>query len=104
MYGFRRNSNDKVLITATIFSALYGLLLVSSATKSIGSKSLIIVQCAAILIGIVAMVFLSKTDYSLFLELSTVIFGGYVFLLVLVLLIGTGRNETGPMGWISMAL
>ncbi len=102
MYGLRRNSNDKILTAAAIVSALYGLLLVSSATKSIGSKSLIIVQCAAIIIGLGVMVFLSKTDYSLFLELSTVIFGVYVFLLILVLLIGTGRDETGTMGWISL--
>lgn len=102
MYGLRRNSNDKILITSTVASALYGLLLVTSATKSIGSKSLIVVQCAAIIIGLLVMAFLSKTDYSLFLELSSIIFGGYVFLLVLVLIIGTGRNETGTMGWISL--
>ncbi|MBO5454106.1 MAG: rod shape-determining protein RodA [Clostridia bacterium] len=102
MYGYRRNSNDKILIFAAIIAALYGLLLVSSATRSLGSKSLIIVQCAAIVIGLGVMVFLTKTDYSLFLELSSVVFGIYVFLLIIVLVIGTGRSETGTMGWISL--
>ena len=102
MYGLRRNSNDKILTVAAILAAAYGLLLVSSATRSNGTKSLMIVQCVAIAIGLVLMVFLVKTDYSIFLELSSIVFGLYVFLLIVVLFIGIGRSQTGTMGWISL--
>lgn len=102
MYSGRRNLSDKTLIGATIISALYGLLLITSATRSTGSKTNIIIQIAAIVMGIALMIFISRIDYSLFLDLTMIIFGVYVFFLLIVLLIGIGRSETGTMGWISL--
>lgn len=102
MYSGRRILSDRALVVSTIISALYGLLLITSATRSTGSKSNVIVQGFAIVLGIVLMVMISRIDYSLFLELNTIIFGIYVFFLLIVLLIGVGRSETGTMGWISL--
>lgn len=94
--------NDKWLQLCTIISALYGLLLVSSAVKSSGSISTIIVQSAAICIGLVAMFILSRLDYAYLTELNKVIMAGYIFLLILVLVIGIGKEDTGTTGWISL--
>ena len=94
--------NDRWLQICTIISALYGLLLVSSAVKSTESWSSIIVQAAAICIGLGLMFILSRIDYAYLTELNKVIMAGYVFLLILVLIIGIGKEDTGTTGWISL--
>ena len=94
--------NDTYLNIAVIVSALYGLLLVSSAVRSSGSWSNIIVQTVAILIGLGAMFVLSRIDYAYFTELNKVIMAGYILLLILVLIIGIGKEDTGTTGWISL--
>ncbi len=97
-----KSRSDLPLILFTLAAALYGLLLISSAVKSSDSKMNIIVQAAAIVMGIAVMFVLRAWDYQALLTLSRVIFAVYVFMLILVLIIGTGRSETGTMGWISL--
>lgn len=93
---------DYPLLAAAILSALYGLLLITSAVKSSDSKSNIIVQSVAIAAGILLMVLFIVMDYEVLLALNKVIFAGYLALLILVLIIGTGRAETGTEGWIRL--
>ncbi len=93
---------DLALIISTIVSALYGLLLITSAVKSTGSYSNVIVQSIGIVMGIICMVVISHMDYSAILQLSKYIMGTYVAFLVLVLIIGIGRETTGTNGWISL--
>ncbi len=91
---------DKLILWCSVASALYGLLLVSSAVKSTGSISNIIVQSVAIIIGIIVMLVLSNFDYNAFLYLKTPIMAISLSMLVIVLLIGIGGEETGTTGWI----
>ncbi len=98
----KRNKQVSVLAILSIVSSLYGLLLVASATYSTGSWANVIVQSAAIIMGIVIMFVLKALDYEILLELSKIIYIVYNALLILVLIIGTGRSETGTNGWISL--
>ena len=99
-YSVREKTDIKLLI-ATIIASLYGLLLISSAVKSNDSKTNIIVQAAAITIGVICMLVLSFMDYQLLLTLNKIIFFVYIAMLVLVLFIGTGES-VGTVGWISL--
>ena len=94
-----REKLDYPMMIVAIVSALYGLLLITSAVKSSDSKTNIIIQSVAIVAGIILMIFFFSIDYEVLLALNKVIFAGYVLLLILVLLIGTGRAETGTEGW-----
>ncbi|MBQ2897114.1 MAG: rod shape-determining protein RodA [Clostridia bacterium] len=98
----KKNKQASTLTALSIISSIYGLVLIASATYSSGSISNIIVQCAAIIIGIVIMLILKALDFEILLELNKIIFIAYTALLILVLVIGTGRQETGTNGWISL--
>lgn len=94
--------NDRLLYICTVISSLYGLLLISSAVRSSERWSNIIVQGVAIVLGMIIMSVLSNIDYSYLVETRRVIFAGYVILLILVLLIGIGKSDTGTNGWINL--
>ena len=98
----KKNKQVSVLTILSIISSLYGLLLIASATYSTGSLTNVIVHSAAIVIGITLMLVLKALDYEILIELSKIIFVIYNALLILVLVIGTGRAETGTNGWISL--
>ena len=98
----KRNKQVTVLTVLSIICSLYGLLLISSATYSTGSWSNVIVQSAAIVVGIILMLILKAMDYEILLHLSKIIYGIFNAFLILVLIIGTGRAETGTNGWIAL--
>lgn len=98
----KRNKQVTVLTILSIICALYGLVLIASATYSTGSWSNVIIQSAAIVIGLVVMFTLKAIDYELLLHLSKIFYVIFNALLILVLIIGTGRAETGTNGWIAL--
>lgn len=98
----KKNKQVSVLTALSIISSLYGLILIASATYSSGSLSNVIVQSVAIVLGIIIMLVLKALDFEILLELNKIIFILYTALLILVLVIGTGRAETGTNGWISL--
>lgn len=98
----KRNKQVTVLTVLSIICALYGLVLIASATYSTGSWNNVIIQSAAIIIGIIIMFTLRAMDYEILLHLNKVIYILFNALLILVLIIGTGRAETGTNGWISL--
>ena len=98
----KRNKQVTALAVLSIICALYGLILIASATYSTGSWNNVIVQSAAIIIGIVLMFMLKAIDYEVLLQLSKIIYGLFNAFLILVLIIGTGRAETGTNGWITL--
>ena len=98
----KKSKQVSVLTVLSIISAIYGLILIASATYSTGSLTNVIVQSVAVVIGIGLMLVLKALDYEILLELSKIIFVLYNALLILVLIIGTGRAETGTNGWISL--
>lgn len=98
----KRNKQVTALTVLSIISALYGLVLIASATYSTGSLSNVIIQSVAIIIGLVLMFMLKAIDYEILLHLSKIIYVLFNLFLILVLIIGTGRAETGTNGWIAL--
>ena len=98
----KRNKQVNLLTILSIICSLYGLVLITSATYSTGSWSNVIVQSAAIIIGITLMFILKAMDYEILLHLSKIIYVLFNAVLILVLIIGTGRAETGTNGWIAL--
>lgn len=96
----RKNGFDRILITAVLIASVMGLIAVYSATLSFGSLTSIVVQTGAFLLGTVLMILLSKFDYEQYNLLIVPIFAVSIFLLVLVLLIGTGSEQVGAKSWI----
>ena len=98
----KKNKLISVLTALSIISAIYGLVLIASATHSSGSISNVVVQAIGIVIGIAIMLVLKALDFEILLELNKIIFIVYTALLILVLFIGTGREQTGTNGWIAL--
>ena len=96
----KRSGFDSLLLYITILAALMGLAAVYSATLSYGGMTNILVQCGAFFVGTALMIALSFFDYEQYNLLVIPIFLVSIFLLVLVLLIGTGSDEWGAKSWI----
>lgn len=97
-------STDSVLTTSAIVASLLGIVAIFSATYSMGSIKMVVVQICALILGCVAMFAISRLDYELWGEVTKIIYGGNIILLVLVLFIGMGRDSTGTRGWIDLGL
>lgn len=94
---------DFITLALTVTAALMGLVAIRSATYSYGSR-MFIVQSAAIGIGIVLFITLSKLDFDMFSSAAVVIYIVNIVLLILVLIIGMGKSETGTQGWINLGI
>ena len=95
-------SLDPVLTFLALASALVGLIAIYSATNSMGTPRLVIIQGVALLIGFICLTLISNVDYELFMDANKYIFIGNILLLVLVLFIGMGKESTGTKGWIDL--
>jgi len=92
---------DWTIILITLICTAFGILMISSAVNTMtGSTKFIIIQSGAALIGLCAMALTAAIDYEYFGDLSKFIYGICVFLLILVLVIGTGKESTGSKSWI----
>ena len=96
------DSIDPVLVCLCITASILGVVAIFSATYSMGTYKLVIVQSCALVVGVIAMLYISRVDYQLWGEAIKVIYIGNIVLLVLVLFIGMGRDTTGTKGWIDL--
>lgn len=96
----KRSGFDSFLAYITVIAALMGLAAVYSATLSYGSITNFLVQTGAFVVGTAIMAALSFFDYEQYNLLVIPIFLVSIFLLVLVLLIGTGSEQWGAKSWI----
>lgn len=96
------DSIDTTLVLLSITAAILGIVAIFSATYSMGTYRLVIVQSVAFVVGLVAMFVISRVDYELWGEATKLIYIGNVVLLLLVLFIGMGRDTTGTRGWIDL--
>lgn len=87
-----------VVILVAALSA-YGLIIIASVSKQLNSYSYLIKQGIGIAAGTVAMVIISLIDYKDFRMLGFPAYCFSTFLLILVLIIGEGAEETGTQGW-----
>lgn len=90
---------DKWLLFVSVFLSLFGILMVWSATKSMGTYKYAAVQGAAFVIGLVLMFILLCIDYESFGNQTGILYAINVLLLTVVLFLGSGE-DIGTKGWI----
>jgi len=96
-------SLDHFLISIVVILALFGLLIIYSATKSSESgMRQMIVQSAALVLGILLMLIISKIDYDLYPAFVKIIYIASIIILLFVLVVGEGKEETGANSWIRL--
>ncbi len=78
--------------------AVFGITLITSATDSFGTKKLVVVQIAAMLMGIVAIIVILFLDNENLIRYSKIVYGLCIFALVLTLIIG--KEVLGNKNWI----
>ena len=92
------HKGDLLLLGLCTAASLYGLLLIFSATRYIGGYRNIIVQSAAIALGILVYIFLSSVDFELFTEKSwkLLLIGslGFILLTLTPLGVSVGGNRS----------
>lgn len=95
---------DYILLALAVGASVFGILLINSATYHVsGAVSRdVVIQTLALVLGIIAMLVVVFIDYNYYDSLSKVIFGISVAILVLVLIIGIGKEEVGTKGWINL--
>lgn len=94
------NIDWTVLIT-TFICIVFGIIMISSAVHTMsGGAKFIIIQSVAAVIGTVAMAVVASVDYEYYGDLSKLIYGLCIAMLVLVLFLGTGKESTGSKSWI----
>ncbi len=91
---------DYSLLIISVLLGLLGLLMIASATNSSEGSRDILVQSLAMSMGIVAMFIMAAIDYEDYADLSKYLYIGSLLVLVLVLIFGTGKSETGANSWI----
>ncbi|MBQ4111065.1 MAG: rod shape-determining protein RodA [Clostridia bacterium] len=95
---------DIVLFICVVTLSIIGLFLIASASKSNGQMTkTVIIQSAGIILGIALCLFLAFSDYEALASHSFGLFLFNVLFLILVLVIGTGREEVGGRSWIRFA-
>ncbi|MBQ4160679.1 MAG: rod shape-determining protein RodA [Clostridia bacterium] len=93
---------DYGALVLSVIAAVMGVIAVYSATLSMGTSRMFIVQTGALVIGVIAFVLFSKMDFDMLGEAAVVIYIGCVALLGVTLIFGTGLEETGTKGWIDI--
>lgn len=94
---------DFVLIALTVAAAVFGIVMISSAGGS-GSVRYVIVQTAALFVGLIGIIVISILDYDYLARLSKYIFAACVLLLALVLIPGIGSERNGARSWFDLGV
>lgn len=95
--GFIKNM-DFVLAALTLAAALFGILIISSAGGENGGRY-VMVQSAALILGIAVVCVMMFLDYEYLARISLYLSGGALLLLVLVLIPGIGKVQGGARSW-----
>lgn len=101
MYKKRSANFDKFLFITVIIAALYGIIAIFSATRSLGTNSNVIIQSASLFLGLCALIALTLFDYEQLDLFLKPIAGVCLFLLILVLIIGKS-DGWGAQSWIRL--
>ena len=95
----RIHGHDTLLFAITLVTAVIGIIMIYSATRSLNTNSNVIIQAGAFLIGAVLMVIISKIDYHIFGHIALPVYAVCIGLLVAVLIVGSTGNW-GARSWI----
>ncbi len=97
----RPNKIDFPLILLTFVCIIFGAVAINSAVKSFdGGSSYVIIQIIASIAGLAAMYIIASVDYQKLGRATKLIYVVCILFLIAVLLIGTGREDTGSKSWI----
>lgn len=91
---------DWFLFILTIGLAIFGIVMIFSATRTLGSNTNVIVQSISLLLGCMLMMIACFFDYEQLKNLVKPIYIFAVALLILVLLVGVGNESWGAKSWI----
>lgn len=92
---------DWALLGVTLLTAVFGIVSIYSATRSMETMSNVYVQCASFAIGIIVLALAAAFDYEQLSVLVPYIYGVCVVFLILVLIPGIGYSgEWGARSWI----
>ena len=95
---------DWVLLMLCLITAAFGLVVLASATSAAkfeGNARYIIIQMAAILLGVMAFAVMSSIDIESMAERQNLLVAFNIFLLLLLIPFGTD-NETGNRSWLDI--
>ncbi len=104
----KRKYIDIILFASVIFLAGFGLLMIYSSSsiwaeyKFNDSFKFLKAQGLFYLVGIIAMLFISKIDYNFYKKKANLIIGLCFLLLVLVLIPGIGTVRNGSRSWFGL--
>ncbi|MBE7023584.1 MAG: rod shape-determining protein RodA [Clostridia bacterium] len=93
---FKKNF-DFLLFFLTLAAAVFGIVMISSAAPSAGRY--VLVQTAALFMGLGAVAFLIVVDYEYLASISGYLYIVSVILLILVLIPGIGTYDNGARSW-----
>lgn len=93
---------DWFLISVVLLLNVLGLVAIRSVAGHLNQPTLFSKQLVASIIGMSCMVLIMMLDYKDFKILSIPAYAGTIFLLVFVLVAGTGLEEVGTKGWIDL--
>ena len=91
---------DLFLLGTAVLTSLFGLVLIYSATMSYGSSRYILVQGAAIVLGIVGFIIASLADLRRFPRLWVILFVFNILFQLSLYFFGTA-GDTGNKSWIN---
>lgn len=97
---------DWILVVTVLLSAVYGFILILSATNVRGSAQqirVLIVHIVAAVAGIICMSILSKSDYNHMVKYSKSLYAFGIIILIITLLVGSG-DEVGNRSWIRIPI
>ena len=89
---------DFFLIFLTIITAVFGIIMISSAAGEHPTRY-VVMQTAALILGLIGIIIISILDYDYLARLSKYIYWVCVGLLVLVLIPGIGSLQNGARSW-----
>lgn len=93
---------DWFLVLIVLMLCIFGMVMITSVAQQINAPANIVKQAIGLVIGSIAMVILSLIDYKDLRILGLPAYCFSTFLLILVLIVGTGAEETGTQGWLDL--
>ncbi len=91
---------DTKLLAISLFASVFGMILIGSATQSMGSGSFIKIQLIATILGVALYLLLSWLDLDSLSSWWKYAYVANFLLICLLIFFGTGSEETGNRAWI----
>lgn len=96
---------DLLLLSLCLVASGFGMVLIYSATRYLETNKNIMVQAAAVFLGVVVYIVMSSVDIELFTERSWKFLLAFNVLIILALIpFGVGAETTGNKSWIPLPL